>query len=95
MFINFAKQQQELVHATTSHDRNAPAQLPTPQRTRTRTTDAQPLSDIPMTGDTDNDAVLLDDVTVDLEVMEDDDDAVLLLNQTGVRLQLSCANILC
>ena len=85
MFINFAKQQQELVHAPVSHDQNTPPQPSTPQRTRTRTSDiTTPLSDIPESGDTDDDVVLLDDVNVDLEAITDDDDAALLLNQTGV-----------
>ena len=85
VFINFAKQQQELVHATTSHDRNPPTQQSTPQPTRTRTCDiTTPLSDIPESGDADDDVVLLDDVNVDLEAINDDDDAALLLNQTGV-----------
>ena len=84
VFINFAKQQQELVHATASHGIDVTVETPTSQRSRTRTDEPQLLSDLLLAAG-DDDVTLLDDVNVDV-LDDDDDDAALLLNQTGVRL---------
>ena len=85
VFINFAKQQQELVHATASHGRDDSVETPSSQRSRTRTDEPQLLSDLLASGD--DDVTLLDDVNIDV-LDDDDDDSTLLLNQTGVRMHV-------
>ena len=85
VFINFAKQQQELVHATASHGRDGSVETPSSQRSRTITDEPQLLSDLLASGD--DDVTLLDDVNIDV-LDDDDDDSTLLLNQTGVRMHV-------